>query len=368
MAEPGDVIVIGGGAVGSACTRALARAGARVTLLQRPDTPGEGWRASAGMIAAQIEAAADDPLLSLMLAGRSWYRQHAASLTDATGIDTGWIECGILQVAHTEATVALHKAKVAWQRQQAHRADWLDPADVAEGWPWLAPSLGGFWSPEDGAINPIGLVEAFRADAAEHGAVVVSDVALGLDRKGDRLLGVIGEERRYAAPTVVVAGGAWAGRLENLPRPISVEPIRGQMAAFDWPDGARTSVIYGERCYLLRRGEEMLVGSTMESAGFDVRVTADGLSELRRKAGTLYPALGGLSPRRTWAGLRPGTPDGRPIIGPEPRLPGLWYAVGHGRNGILLAGVTGELVAREIGGETAGEELRPVRPSRFWGW
>ncbi|MES1259654.1 MAG: FAD-dependent oxidoreductase, partial [Gemmatimonadota bacterium] len=81
-----------------------------------------------------------------------------------------------------------------------------------------------------------------------------------------------------------------------------------------------------------------------------------------------YPALATMEPVRTWAGLRPGTPDGLPIIGPEPRLPGLWYATGHGRNGILLSGITGDLVARGIGGESSIEELQPFRPERFWDW
>jgi glycine oxidase len=140
------------------------------------------------------------------------------------------------------------------------------------------------------------------------------------------------------------------------------------MAAYDWPGGDRTSVIFGERCYVLRRGDEMLVGSTMESVGFDVRVTPDGLAEVRRKVSAIYPPVADLVPKRTWAGLRPGTPDGRPIIGSEPHLPGLWYATGHGRNGILLAGVTAELVARGIGGEPLGDDLAAVRPTRFWGW
>ena len=112
----------------------------------------------------------------------------------------------------------------------------------------------------------------------------------------------------------------------------------------------------------------MLVGATMEHVGFDVRVTADGVADLQRRAGELYPPLAGATPLRTWSGLRPGSPDGLPIIGGEPRLPGLWYACGHGRNGILLAGITGELIARGIQTGSIGEELYPVRPTRFWSW
>ena len=368
MPTTADVVVIGGGAVGSACARAIARSGRTVTLLQRPETPGEGWRAAAGMLAAQIEAGPEDPLLNLALAGRSFYRRNAAALNEAGGADIGLLECGILQVAQTEAEAAAAKAKVAWQRQQGYRADWLGPEEIEHGWPWLAPGVGAFWAPEDGALDPVRLVAAFRADAEHHGARIVADVALGLDREGDRLLGVVGEQGRYGAGTVVIAGGAWAGRLEHLPRPVSVEPVRGQMAAFPWPANTPPAIVYGPRCYLLKRGEELLVGATMEHAGFAVAVTSAALAELLARIATVYPALAGVTPARTWAGLRPGTPDGLPIIGPEPRLNGLWYATGHGRNGILLAGITGEIIAQGIAGDPIPDELTAVRPTRFWNW
>lgn len=368
MSVTGDVVVIGGGVVGSACAWALSRAGAAVTVMQRDDTPGEAWRAAAGMLAAQIEPTPNDPLLPLGLAGRAFYRETVPALQEATGINIDLRQQGILQVAHTEADAVAFKAKVARQRQQSHHAEWLEPDEVALGWPWLPKTHGGFWSPEDGVLNPIELVAALRADAVRHGARIIHDTAMGLDRDADQLRGVIGERDRYAAPVVILAGGAWAGRLNQLPRPVSVEPVRGQMASFPCPDALAANVVYGKKCYLLRRGDELLVGSTMEHVGFDAAVTAEGISGLIARAALLHPPLAQLTPTRTWAGLRPGTPDGLPIIGPEPRLPGLWYAVGHGRNGILLAGVTAELVARGIGGQDVGEELAAVGPTRFWDW
>lgn len=363
-----DVLVIGGGVVGTATARALATAGASVTILQRDGTEGEGWRAAGGMLAAQIEAGTEDPLLNLALAGRAFYRRHADALRAATGIDIGLRLTGVLQVAQNEDDADAFRAKVAWQRQQAHRADWLAPAEVAEGWPWLAPGLGAFWSPEDGSLDPELTVSAFRADAVRLGARIVHDSALALDRKGDKLLGVVGEAGHYPAGQVVLAGGAWAGRLGNLPRPLSVEPVRGQMAAFPWPAKTPGAVVFGPHCYLLRRGDEMIVGATMEHAGFDAVTTPEGLGGIVARVASVYPPLAKKTPIRTWAGLRPGTPDGIPILGPEPRLPGLWYATGHGRNGILLAGITGELLAAAIGGEPWSDEYSPARAERFWDW
>lgn len=239
MPVTGEVVIIGGGAVGSACAWALARSGASVTVIQRESTRGEGWRAAAGMLAAQIEAGPDEPMLALGLAGRAFYRNHVAALQAATGIDIGFQQRGILQVARTEADALAFKAKVAWQRQQSHHADWLEPDEVAHGWPWLPRTMGGFWSPEDGALDPVALVEAFRADAITRGVRFIADTAVGLDRTEDHLAGVICERDRYPARTVVIAGGAWAGKLGQLPRPLSVEPVRGQMAAFPCPPNCR---------------------------------------------------------------------------------------------------------------------------------
>jgi glycine oxidase len=168
---------------------------------------------------------------------------------------------------------------------------------------------------------------------------------------------------------VVLAAGAWSGRIEQLPRPLSVEPVRGQMLAFDWPADEPPAIVFSGHGYVLRRGSEAIVGSTIEHAGFNPIVTDEGRERLNQIARLVYPAFGGAAPRRGWAGLRPGTPDGRPIIGADPDVPNLWYATGHGRNGILLAAVTGELIAFLFGGGAGNGpeyDLEPVRPERFW--
>ncbi len=363
-----DVLVVGGGVVGAACARALALAGASVSIMERREVPGEAWRASAGMLAAQVESDAGGALFPLGLAGRGFYRRNAGALRDTTGIDIGLMECGILELISEEHQLELATSRVAAQRQQGHRADLLSPDDVADGWPWLGPCLGAAWAPDDAAVAPDRLVAALRADAIRLGARVVEDTAIELIRQGDALVGVTGSSGPHAAGTVVIAAGAWSGKIGKLPRPLSVEPVRGQMLSFSWPEGIPAAVVYGDHCYLLRRGNDMLVGATMEHAGFDATVSESALVALQARAARSYPPLAGMHPSRRWAGLRPGTPDGLPIIGAEPRLRGLWYATGHGRNGILLAGITGELLARELAGEDLGEALTPFRASRFWDW
>ncbi len=217
-------------------------------------------------------------------------------------------------------------------------------ADVRRRWPWLAPTEGALRAPNDGALDPERLVEGLLAGAQKLGAAIEVDRALAVLGRGDRVEGVRGEAGSYLAGEVVVAAGAWSGLLEGLPRSLPVRPVRGQMAALPWPQDTPRAIIYHKDSYLLARRGEAVIGSTMEEAGFRPEVTASGVAQIFAATMSLCPGLLRAKVRRTWAGLRPVTPDGLPIVGPEPRLAGLWYATGHGRNGILLAGITGVLL------------------------
>jgi glycine oxidase len=363
-----DVIVVGGGPVGAACARELALAGRRVAVLERDGDHGQAWRAAAGMLAPQIEAAGEDPLLELGIAGREHYTPLSEALRETTGIDIGLWREGIAWVAADETEAAALRARVAWQRQHSHLSDWLDADEVEARWPWLAPTAGALWAAREGALEPEKLVEALLGDARRLGAVLVRETVTGVEQREGRVAGVVGRDGRYAAPDVVIAAGAWSGMIDGVPRPMAVAPVRGQMVALPWPAGARRAIVYGHGCYLVARGEEAIAGSTMEYVGFRSEVSPAGLARIVAGATALCPSFTRASVRRTWAGLRPVTPDGLPIIGAEPRLPGLWYATGHGRNGILLAGITGAIIRQLLAGEPTEEELAPFDPARFWSW
>jgi glycine oxidase len=362
-----DVIVVGGGPVGAACARELAETGRRVLLLERGDDRGAGWRAAAGMLSAQAGAGSDDPLFEVGIAGRERWAELSPLLKESTGLDIGFWQEGIARLAADEADAAALRAQVGWQRQQGHLVDWFDAGEVRSRWPWVGASSGALWAARDAALHPARLVEALTRDAVRLGATVVHDEATALERRGDRITGVRGVES-YSAADVVLAAGAWSRQIIGLPRPMSVEPIRGQMAALAWPTGIPRAIVLGRGVYLVARDGEAIVGSTMEHAGFASDVTAAGLAEIFTGVSALCPALSKGEVLRTWAGLRPVTPDGLPIIGREPKLDGLWYASGHGRNGVLLAGVTGLMIARLLSGERDIEHLALLRPERFWNW
>ena len=362
-----EVIVIGGGAIGAACARELARSGRQVTVLERGTDEGASWRAAAGMLAPQIEALAEDPLFELGLAGRERFADLAGPLLESTGIDIQFWQEGIARLATDDADVATLKSRVAWQRQQGHLSEWFDAGEVRARWPWLGASHGALWAPKEAALDPGRLVQALLEDARLAGATIRQENVRGLERRGDRVVGVIGEDR-YSADHVVLAAGAWSPGVSGVPRPLPVVPVRGQMVSFPWPDGVERSIVYGKHVYLVARGNEALAGSTMEHAGFAPEVTPAGLANIITAATALCPALAKLEVNRTWAGLRPVTPDGLPILGREPQAEGLWYATGHGRNGILLAAISGLLITQLINGEPPEEDLSAFRPERFFEW
>lgn len=144
-----------------------------------------------------------------------------------------------------------------------------------------------------------------------------------------------------------------------------MEPVRGQIVAIDWPAGFPAAVFYHGHGYLLPRGSEAILGSTMERAGFDARTTEAGVAEIRNATARLCPPIAQAPVRRSWAGLRPVTPDGLPLLGADPDVGGLWYATGHGRNGILLAGITGEVIGDLLSTGTTDVDIGELSIDRF---
>ena len=362
------MLIVGGGVIGAACARALALQGASVRVVDDGREPGAATPASAGMLAPFADAKQDDPMLALGIRGRDRYRELVPQLKDETGIDVHLWTGGIFHLAFSPADVERLKADVAWQRQAGHTSDWLDVDELRQAAPGISPDAwGALLAAEDGSLDPTALLEALRASAEKHGAVFTRGQKVERIRTDQqRAIGVQTSTESIAAGAVLVAAGCWSGRLRGLPRPLSVEPVRGQMAAFDWPPKLPPVIAFGLGVYVLKRGDEALAGSTIEHAGFDPSVTEKAIQNIAQTAERLLPPLDEKPVRRSWAGLRPGTPDGRPFIGKDPALAGLWYAVGHGRNGISLAAITGDIIADLYSGHAIEHDLSVTSPGRFW--
>ncbi len=344
--------------IGLSCAWRLSRRGAAVAVVERSTPPAGATRVAAGMLAPVGELAFGEPeLLKMTLAAAELYPGFVAELEAASGLSTGYAAHGALHVALDRGEAAELRRLHDLQRSLGLGAEWLPPRRCRELEPGLTPSFnGGVHAPGEAAVDPRALSEALLAALAAEGAEVRTGVEVDaalLD--GERLVGArtaTGEELRAA--TVVLAAGAWSGQAGWLPesaRP-PVRPVKGQILELRARDGAAPCgrIVASERVYLTPRPDgRLIVGATVEEQGFDRTVTAGGVHELLREAYRLLPEVAEMELVEATAGLRPGTPDNLPLVGPSP-VEGLVWATGHYRNGILLAPLAANAVAELIEG------------------
>ncbi len=413
-----DAIFVGGGVIGLSCAWRAAQRGARVAVLDRAEPPAGATRVAAGMLAPVGELAFGEPqLLEMTLASAALYPDFGAELESATGQATGHTRQGGLHIALDRDEAAELRRVHDLQRSLGLEAEWLPPRRCRELEPGLTPSFnGGVHAPGEASIDPRALTRALLAALVDAGAEVrtgveviagiFEDVRVGVEagevgiaQAGEtfdgasagaagaagistgersvvlggvpkRLAGVrtaTGEELR--ADAVVLATGAWAGRAEWLPEPARppVRPVKGQVLELRARDGAAPCerILASERVYLVPRPDgRLIVGATSEERGFDTAVTAGGVHELLREAYRLLPDVAEMELVDSMAGLRPGTPDNLPLIGPG-AIEGLVLATGHYRNGILLAPLTADAISAMLAGEQLPEAAAPAHPLRL---
>lgn len=363
-----DVIVIGGGAIGCASALALARKGLRVRVLERAHPGAEASSAAAGILGAYAEAHDAGPLVQLCVASLRMYAAWTASLTEATGIDTGHRPCGSMRVFLDPAELAAASAKALADLGPAARALGPDEARAAE--PALSPDVAGaLLFAGDARIDPPALLRALEGAARRAGVTFDPPAAAArviVDR--ERVTGVALESGDVArAGAVVVSAGAWSLLEGTGLRPGEIEPIRGQMLELRAGAAPFQRVFFGPGAYLSPRDDgRIIVGSTQERVGFRKAVTVRGIHGLLGGAMALVPALAEAEIARTWSGLRPSTPDGAPLLG-RGGVRGLVVAAGHFRNGILLAPITGEVVRALVVGEAPPVDIAPFAVGRFAG-
>lgn len=361
-----DVIVIGAGVVGLSAARALAGDAARTLVVERRGPGAEASSAAAGILAAQAEAAPS--LLKLSIRARELHRRLASDLEAETGIAVDYLPRGLLELAFDDDGERRLLERADWQRAQALTVDVLGADELREAEPNVSHAARrALFFKDDHSVDNVRLTKALAASAVARGAVLLSGRPVtSLVVEKERVAGVRAGNETHRAPVVINAMGAWAGLLGGDPLPPPVEPVRGQMIAFDVAPPLVRHVVYWGHGYLVPRADgRVLAGSTMEQAGFDKSVTAAGLRAVLDVALRIAPILADVRVADVWAGLRPGTPDGLPVLGAG-ALPGLYQAGGLYRNGILLGPLVGELVADLARGRQPTIDLSPFTPTRFW--
>lgn len=359
-----DLVVVGGGVIGCAVTWSLAREGISVSLLERDDLAARASGSAAGMLLGIGEGERGDFFRAWAHRSLGLFPALCAELRERSGIDPEFEPCGALYVTDSEDTERALRDKA--QRFAGQGAEWLDDRALRYAEPQAAPGLrGALWGPKEAHVRSPLLARAYATAAAELGARIECGVTVtGLRRRGARVHGVDTDRGPREAGGVVVCAGAWTPETARVPLPI--EPVRGQILFLDNARPPLRTIVFGDDVYLVpKRDASVVVGATVERVGFDCRVTAGGIASLLDTAGRIAPALSGSRFRSAWAGLRPTTPDGLPAVGPAPGCEGLWLAAGHHRNGVLLAPVTGELVADLILGKAPAFDAAPVSPGRW---
>ncbi len=371
MAKSGDVVVIGAGIVGCAVAYELARRGAAVRMIDdRPAGMG-ATQASAGVLAPYVEARDGGPLLDLAIRSLALFDNFVGGVSEASGMAVPYRRSGLVDVAlHDDALNAFRRAAEALVARGI-AAELLDARAVRDAEPQLtAEARGGLVITSYGFVDAAELTRALVTAAERSGARMlppqrvtrVSPLATASGLRVDTDRGTL------TAPHVVLAAGSWAGQLDlaGVRTPVPVKPIRGQLLHLQWNGPPLRRVTWGERCYLVPWDDgTLLVGATVEDVGFDERTTMAGVRDLIDAACELVPQGWTAALKMARAGLRPGTPDGLPVIGRSAALPGLVYATGHYRSGVQLAPLTAQLVADLLLDDKVDPLLELVAPARF---
>jgi glycine oxidase len=371
--DTSDVIVVGGGAIGAAVAWRCAQRGLSVTVVDAQTRPG-AWHTAAGMLAPITELHyAETSLLRLNLDALAAYPAFIAELTELTGLPTGYRESGTVSIAWDGADLAALRDLHEFGRTLGLEAALLTGRELRELEPALAAGLpGGLVAPGEHQVDPRLLHAALRA-AGDGAGVRRRNGTAQLDVDGDRAVGVrLDDGSALTAASVVVAAGAWGARVDGMPAEFAapVRPVKGQTLRLRLPGPPRLRHIVrgsvkGAPVYVVPRDDgQLIVGASSEEVGYDTSARAGAVYELLRDAQSILPELGESVLDEVCTGLRPGSPDNAPIIGPS-GLPGLVHATGHFRNGILLAPTTADAVAELIETGTVPDVLAAFSPARF---
>jgi glycine oxidase len=364
-----DVLVAGAGVVGCAVARELAQAGLAVTVLERGEPGREASHAAAGMLSPLAEGGGTGPFQELLDLANTRFPALADRLLAETGIDIGFRDRGTLAVALGDRDVEVLDERASRMLDAGLEVDRLSASETLALEPALCSSVrGSLRLPLDRQVENRALTRALWAAAVGAGAEFRTGVdVVGIRCERGRVTGVdaAGGER-FSAGRVVLAAGSWTGGLGGLPGRVPVEPVHGQIVAVSSLPPLLEHVVHAPGCYLVPRADgRLLIGATTERTGFVKAVTARGVHSLLAAGIDTVPQIADLPLIDAWAGLRPGTPDGMPILGADPALENLFYATGHYRNGILLAPLTAEIIRHLLVGGPAPVDLSPFRVDRF---
>jgi glycine oxidase len=364
-----DVIVVGAGVIGCAVAHELTSRGASVELIDERPVGHGATQASAGILAPYIEARETSPLLSLTVRSLDLFDDFIARVSEASGSRILYRRTGTLDVAFDASELSRLEKTAEVVARRGIPAEFLDQAAVHDQEPHLTDEvLAGLLITTHGFVAVDALTQALAMAASRQGAHVAEPCRV--PRIATTNHGAVVETDRgtRSADAVVVAAGCWSGTIDvdGEALRVPVRPVRGQLLRLAWDGPPLQRVTWSTRCYLVPWGDDtVLVGATVEEAGFDERATVAGVRDLLEAACDLAPRVWTAGFRGARVGLRPATPDELPVIGASRRNSRIVYATGHFRNGVLLAPLTALLVADAILENRSDESFESISPARF---
>ncbi len=364
-------MIIGGGVIGLSIARELVRSGVKkITVADRGPIGGEASFAAAGMLAPNAECWEIDDFYRLCDESRKMYPNFAAALRSETGIDVELDRSGTLFLAFSDEDSDHLSARFERQTAAGIPVQRLSRTDTLLVEPTLAPNVReSLYFPYDWQVENRKLLDALKTFAARNEIRIITERLVdSLTVESGRVRGAESGPERFSADITILATGAWTSHIKigDVPIPVSVKPVRGQMISFRLPERQLHRVIYSPRGYLVPRADgRILAGATVEDVGFDRGVTDGAVKGLTHSAIEMVPALGKFPISETWAGLRPFAADGLPVIGEIDGLNGLLIATAHYRNGILLAPLTARLLADRITNGRMSRYLQVFSPRRI---
>jgi glycine oxidase len=364
MTAHSDVLILGGGVIGLSTAWFLTEAGVRVTVVDRGDLGQQASWAGAGILSPVKRTYADTSLKQLHAQSVAMFPELSQKLREQTGIDNGYLVCGGLELFFEDED----QSSDEW-RGEGMPCEQLTGDELRRREPDLAPSVKrALYLPGLAQLRNPRHIKALIAVCTARGAVLRPHCAARrLVLRGNRIEAVETDQGPLTAGRYLVALGAWTNPLlEPLGWQPGIHPVRGQIALLNTGmPGVRPLLLHGKR-YLVPRGDgRILVGSTEEDAGFDARPTAGAIAELLELAASFVPALAQAAVERCWAGLRPGSPDGKPYLGAVPGTNNLFVAAGHFRSGIQLSPGTALVMKEMLLGEKPSIPLDDFRLDRL---
>jgi glycine oxidase len=366
-----DVVIVGGGIIGGSIAFELAREKLRVAVLDRQELMHEASWAAAGMLSPAPDSPAAIPVVPLSRASLAIYPKFVAAIEEASEICTDYRTGGALEVlCHGDAEREL-STLVALHRGLGLDCEPLRVEEAREMEPLLGrDARAAAFLPNEASVNPRSLTSALVAASRVAGAELISGVhVVSLVTERNRCTGVeTASGDIFSAGHVVLAAGCWTSQLSGAEPYAPTRPVRGQMVALRHAGKPIRRVLRSERGYIVPRDhanpQKLVAGSTLENAGYEKAVTSGGLEQILSAVNELAPSLAGDEILETWSGLRPGTPDQLPILGPTD-LEGLMIATGHYRHGILLAPITAKLIMEWITEGRVSLDCQDFSPLRF---